>query len=103
MFLLILLIGPIVLVFVAPIGLCAMCIEGYGRMCRGNCICLCCFFLFSLPIVFALGFAADAIVVPLVIVVGIPYFIIKQLCDKSKTKRNARERLRSRLEEARGL
>jgi hypothetical protein len=33
--------------------------------------------MFTLPIVFAVGIAADAIVVPLVIIIGIPFFIIK--------------------------
>jgi hypothetical protein len=59
--------------------------------------------MLTLPIIFALGVAADAIVVPAAIIVGIPYFIIKQIMDKNKTKRRARERLISRLEEAKGL
>jgi hypothetical protein len=64
---------------------------------------MCCFYIFVLPVIFALGFVADVIVVPVAIVVGIPFFIIKQIIDKNKAKRNARERLRSRLEEAKGL
>ena len=94
----IIILGPIILVFAVPLGLCAACIEGYGRLFRGNCFCLCCFFLFTLPIVLALGFAADAIVVPLAIVIGAPYFIIKQVIEKKRTKRQARERLRFRLD-----
>ncbi len=59
--------------------------------------------MFTLPVIFALGLVADVIVVPAAIIVGIPYFIIKQILDKNKTKRRARERLISRLEEAKGL
>ena len=64
---------------------------------------MCCIFMFTLPVIFALGLVADVIVVPAAIIVGIPYFIIKQILDKNKTKRRARERLISRLEEAKGL
>jgi E3 ubiquitin-protein ligase RNF19A len=99
-----LLVGPIVLALATPVFLTygwLQCTKSCYRDAHGCCVCF--FFLLTVPVVFAVGLALDIIVVPLAIVIGIPFFIIKQIMDKRETKRLARLRLNNRLQQAKEL
>lgn len=84
---------PIILVFALPV-LCASCICQQRRTAEY-------FFSTTWPmfilgilltiLCFCLGVVADLIVVPLVIVFGIPYFIITQCYEKYKVRKRAKE------------
>jgi hypothetical protein len=76
MFFVIILFSPFFLVFFAPVALCAMCVKSFRRC--GGCIKFCCFFWF-LPILFVLGLAADVVIIPAAIIVGIPIYLGNQI------------------------
>jgi hypothetical protein len=95
LFLVFLIVAPIVLVFAAPIACVAFCLECTKSCWRYNnsCWCTCIYFLIVIPPVFALGLAADVVVVPLAIVIGIPFFIYYTISQRMYTWNNAKERL----------
>lgn len=56
--------------------------------------------LVGLVLGFGLGLAANVIVVPVGIVIGIPSFIIFQIYGKYKMRQKSKERLKIRIEQA---
>ena len=106
-FILILIIGPIALVFATPIFFAFITLESSRHCCGGRFSTLgCCkqFLIVILAIVaFGIGVAADVIVVPLAIVLGIPIFIGMNLYDRWKMRQNAKEKLKARINQAREI
>ena len=90
------------MVLFVPIALCYLCIEKAKEQVTDGFMRVICFILI-LPIVFALGLIADVVVIPVGLLFGAPYFALKQFCDKINTKRNSREKLLNRYNEARKL
>jgi hypothetical protein len=58
------------------------------------------FYSISFPFSFSLGVLGSLAGLPLAIVFGIPYFIFKQLSDKSKIKEQSRANLEKRYQMA---
>ena len=80
----VILVGPLIMVLFVPISLCYLCLDKSkdlitDGLVRGVCLIL------ILPIVFALGVLADVVVIPVGLLIGAPYFAIKQISDKCKT------------------
>jgi hypothetical protein len=81
--------GPFIMVFFVPISLCYLCLEKTKELFKEKwkrVIFLCIFW----PIALALGLIADVLVIPVGLLVGAPYFAIKQIKDKINTKNNSR-------------
>ena len=89
---------PLILVLALPVACSYTVMKDLRHMFKGSFKYCCC--LISLMILaFILGIIVDPIVIPLIIVIGIPYLIVKGIRDKIKTHRRSNRRLKAILEE----
>jgi hypothetical protein len=90
------------MVLFVPISLCYLSLEKTKELFKETWKRVICLF-FVWPIALALGLIADVVVIPVGLLVGAPYFAIKQIKDKINTKNNSRYKLLNRYNEARKL
>ena len=99
MILLLLILGPIVLFFATPVACSFACFEILKRPAQAS-LGIAILRIFLCILLFFIGLASNVVVVPLGLILGIPFLIGFHLYQRYETTRNAKQRLKDRMIEA---